>query len=74
MERGGGGEEELGNGGRAGRETFDRFVDCKERKLLRNEGVGGGAAVRREMLERGPGEEVSLGRWVLREGMSSSTV
>lgn len=42
MERSKGGEEELGNGGRAGRETFDRFVDCKERKLPRNEGVGGG--------------------------------
>ena len=69
------GEEELGNGGRAGRETFDRFVDCKERKLPRNEGVGGvGAVVRREMLERGPGEEVCLGRWVLREGVSNSTV
>lgn len=31
-------EEEL----MRGRETFDRFVDCKERKLPRNEGVGGG--------------------------------
>lgn len=44
MERSKGGEEELGNGGRAGRETFDRFVDCKERKLPRNEGVGGGSS------------------------------
>lgn len=57
----------MGNGGRAGRETFDRFVDCKERKLPRNEGVGGGGS--EEMLERGPGEEVRLGRWVLRGGV-----
>lgn len=33
-----------------------------------------GGAVRREMLERGPGKEVRLGRWVLRGGVPSSTV
>lgn len=73
VEQGAGGkEEELRNGGRAGRETFDRFVDCKERKLPKNEGVwrGGGRAVRRAMLEWGPGEEVRLGLWVLRGGVS----
>lgn len=75
VERGKGvGEEELRNGGRAGRETFDRFVDCKGRKLPRNEGVWGTGGVRRKMLERGPREGILLGRWVLLGGMSNSTV
>lgn len=78
MERGEGwgGEEALRNGGRAGRETFDRFVDCKERKLPRNEGVwvgggeGGAEGAARAGGRRGAEEEVRLGLWVLLGGVS----
>lgn len=37
---------------------------------MREFGWGGGRAVQRAMLEWGPGEEVRLGLWVLRGGVS----
>lgn len=48
-----------------GWEKFDRFVDCKERKLPRNEGVWGGEGTVCREIQTGASEEVRPGRGML---------
>lgn len=71
VERSGGVERSWGMGDGLEGRRLTGLLTVKRENFPGMRELGGGG-VRREMLERGPGEEVLLGRWVLRGGVPNS--